>query len=112
MTKQHPTAIKASPENRRKTAEANLAYGEPFRFKPGQSGNPGGRPRSARLSEAYRAKLESDVPGDAMGRTFAEAIADVLAQRAMKGDIRAAEELATGRKEGPHRIPLLRQKKG
>jgi len=78
---------KASPENRRKTGEANLAHGEPFRFKPGQSGNPGGRPRSARLSEAYRAKLESDVPGDSRGRTYVEAIADALARRALKGDL-------------------------
>jgi hypothetical protein len=34
------------------------------------------------------------VPGDPRGRTFAEAIADKLAQQALKGDIRAAEELA------------------
>jgi len=85
---------KASPEYRRKTAEANLARGEAFRWKPGQSGNPGGRPRTAKLSEACRAKLASVVPGDAPGRTFAEAIADELARRALKGDIRAAQELA------------------
>jgi len=79
----------ASPENRRKTGEANLARGEAFRFKPGQSGNPGGRPRTGKFSEACRAKLASVVPGDAAGRTFAEAIADRLAQRALKGDIRS-----------------------
>jgi hypothetical protein len=84
----------SSPENRRKTGEANLGRGVAFRWKPGQSGNPGGRPRTVRLSEAYRAKLASPVPGDPLGRTVAEAIADKLAQQALKGDIRAAEELA------------------
>jgi hypothetical protein len=83
-----------SPENRRKTGEANLERGAAFRWKPGQSENPGGRPRTAKLSEACRAKLASIVPGDPQGRTFAEAIADEWGQRALKGDIRAAVELA------------------
>ena len=74
---------KSSPEDRRKTAEANLARGEAFRFKPGQSGNPGGRPRTAKLSEACRAKLGALVPGDAQGRTYAKVTADTLAKRAL-----------------------------
>jgi hypothetical protein len=85
---------KPSPENRRKTAEANLARGQTFRFKPGQSGNPGGRPRTAKLSEACRAKLASPIPGDTESRSYAEAIADKLAQLASRRDIRAAQELA------------------
>jgi Family of unknown function (DUF5681) len=100
MTQEHARKKnKPSPENRRETAEANLARGAAHRFKPGQSGNPGGRPRTAKLSEACRAKLASPVPGDAKGRTYAEAITDMLAQRALKGDIRAVEELAN-RAEG------------
>ena len=83
-----------SPENRRRTAEANLAHGAAHRFKPGQSGNPGGRPRTAKLSEACRAKLASPIPGDPENRSYAEAIADKLALQALKGDIRAAQELA------------------
>jgi len=82
------------PENSRKTGEANLARGEAHRWKPGRSGNPGGRPRTAKLSEACRAKLASPIPGDPESRSFAEAIADKLAQQALKGDIRAAQELA------------------
>src|SRR5262249_6835801 len=73
---------------------ANLAHGVAHRFKPGQSGNPGGRPRTAKLSEACRAKLASAIPGDPESRSYAEAIADKLAQLALKGDIRAAQELA------------------
>jgi hypothetical protein len=34
------------------------------------------------------------MPGDPENRSFAEAIADKLAQQALKGDIRAAQELA------------------
>jgi len=99
MEDQLKKQLKASPENRRQTAGANLARGEAHRWKPGQSGNPGGRPRTAKLSEACRAKLASTIPGDSTGRTYAKAIADELARRALKGDIRAAEELAN-RAEG------------
>lgn len=67
---------------------------EATRFKPGQSGNPGGRPRTAPLSRAYRELLAQPVPDDPEGRTYAEVIAQVLARKALKGDIRAAQELA------------------
>ncbi len=85
---------KPSPENRRKAAEANLARGTVFQWKPGQSGNPGGRPKTAPLSNACRELLASPLAGDPQGRTYAEAIAETLAQKALAGDIRAAQELA------------------
>jgi hypothetical protein len=91
---------KSSPENRGKTGAKKLnggadpAVGEATQFKVGESGNPGGRPRTAKLSEACRAKLASLIPGDLEGRTYAEGIADKLVQLALKGDIRAAQELA------------------
>jgi hypothetical protein len=46
------------------TAEnsAKTAIGRPF--KKGESGNPGGRPRTAELSKAIRAYLESSLPGN------------------------------------------------
>jgi hypothetical protein len=100
---------KPSPENRRKTAEANLARGQAFRFKPGQSGNPGGRPRTAKLSEACRAKLASPIPGDPESRSYAEAIADKLALQALKGDIRAAQELADRAEGRPSQAPPAEQ---
>jgi hypothetical protein len=40
-------------------------------FKPGQSGNPKGRPKSITLSEAYRRELAKPDPADEHGRTFA-----------------------------------------
>ena len=88
---------KSSPQNRQNNRRGKSQLHPamiPCQFKPGQSGNPGGRPRTAKLSEACRDKLASIVPGDARDRTYAEAIADELARRALKGDIRATAELA------------------
>ena len=83
------------PENRRKTGGVNLVAGsEATRWKPGQSGNPGGRPKMSRLSQACRDVLSQPFPGDAEGRTYAEKIARVLAEKAAAGDIRAAQEIA------------------
>ena len=67
--------------------------GKATQFKKGQSGNPGGRPKLAVFSQAARAMLGKLVPGDPEGRTYAEAIAQVLADKALSGDIRAAREL-------------------
>ena len=68
----------------------------------GVSGNPGGRPKLAPLSHACRELLVAPVPDDPEGRTYAEAIAKKLAQKALAGDIRAAQELAD-RAEGKAR---------
>lgn len=67
--------------------------GKVTQFKKGQSGNPGGRPKVAVFAQAARAVLGKLVPGDPEGRTYAEAIAQVLADKALSGDIRAAREL-------------------
>jgi|SRR5215467_5695148 len=63
-------------------------------FKKGQSGNPGGRPKSKLLSEAYRSKLAELVPGDHKGRTYAELICDKMIELAAKGKVQAASEIA------------------
>ena len=78
------------PENRRKTG---VPCGEATRWKPGQSGNPGGRPKRTPLSDACREVLALPVPGDSEGRTYAQKIAAMLANKAGEGDIRAAQEL-------------------
>jgi Family of unknown function (DUF5681) len=91
------------PENRQKTGDAALVVaGEPTRWKSGQSGNPGGRPKAAPLSHACRELLAQPVPEDPKGRTYAEAIAQTLGEKALAGDIRAAQELAD-RAEGKAR---------
>jgi Family of unknown function (DUF5681) len=79
------------PENRQETG---VAGGEATRWKPGQSGNPGGRPKTAPLSRACRELLTQPVPNDPEGRTYAGAIAQTLAEKALAGDIRAAQEIA------------------
>ena len=63
-------------------------------WKPGQSGNPGGRPKMAPLAHACRELLAKPVPSDPKGRTYADVIAQMLADKALAGDIRAAQELA------------------
>lgn len=63
-------------------------------FQPGQSGNPGGRPKKTVLSDAYRAQLEKPYPRDRQGRTYAEVIAERLAnEAAKKGSVYAASEI-------------------
>jgi hypothetical protein len=83
----------SAPENRRKTGK-QVPGSEATRFPPGRSGNPGGRPKTAPLSQACRELLAASVPRDPMRRTYAEAIAQTLAEKALAGDIRAAAELA------------------
>jgi hypothetical protein len=60
----------------------------------GISGNLSGRPKSKRLSEAHKHRLEQLVPGDAEGRTWAELIAEAQIRTAAHGNVQAARELA------------------
>ena len=64
------------------------------RWKPGQSGNPAGRPKSITLSEALRIELAKVLPNDTHERTFAELIAQQLVKAAATGNILAAKEIA------------------
>jgi hypothetical protein len=66
----------------------------PTAFKPGQSGNPAGRPKSITLSEALRLELAKVLPNDTNERTFAEVIAQSLVRAAVTGNILAAKEIA------------------
>ena len=62
----------------------------PYKFKPGQSGNPNGRPK--KIPELD--KLLAEVLGEEKdGITAAEAILKRLRQQAAAGNIRAAEVL-------------------
>jgi hypothetical protein len=58
-------------------------------FKPGQSGNPNGRPK--KLPELDQ--LMADVLGEENGEVWAEKILKALRRKAAAGDIRAAEVL-------------------
>ncbi|MDP3400103.1 MAG: DUF5681 domain-containing protein [Brevundimonas sp.] len=74
--------------------ENEVGYGKPpkaSRFKPGQSGNPKGRPKKVsagladHLREAVNQKLEVKVGGVRKTMTFQEAIATKLANEALTG---------------------------
>lgn len=60
-------------------------------FQPGQSGNPGGRPKYASLSKACRDELDKINPAN--GLTGAEEVALALVKQAKAGNIWAIREL-------------------
>ena len=63
-------------------------------FKPGQSGNPKGRPKSITLSEAYRKMLAQVDESDPQRRTRAEVLAEEMYLKAKMGDVAALREIA------------------
>jgi hypothetical protein len=88
------------------------SVGKATQFKPGVSGNPGGRPQTKPLTDAYRALLTAPVPerlrtirrgGKEIllpeGATFAERIAYGQFLAAAEGNTAAAAEI-TDRLEG------------
>jgi hypothetical protein len=83
-----------SPENRRITGEGAVPNGFAHRWKPGQSGNPGGRPKSGALARACREVMAEVVPGDRKGRTGARAIAERMFEFALKGHLGAIKDMA------------------
>jgi len=67
------------------------------RWRKGQSGNAGGRPKSRLLSEALRDRLAEVKAGDPAGRTYAEIVAANLIEIACSegpGAVHAAGEIA------------------
>lgn len=79
--------------------ERRLANLKPF--KPGQSGNPKGRPKSVTLSEALRRELAKEDPENTE-QSYAEKIAQMLVSQAAEGNVNAAKEIAD-RTEGKPR---------
>jgi hypothetical protein len=78
----------------------------PFRWKPGQSGNPNGRPKKEPITERYRQALEIKLPdeiritlGMRKGSTVGDALARKMVIKAINGSIDAAREI-TDRVEG------------
>lgn len=59
-------------------------------FKPGQSGNPNGRPKSKPFKAALQKAL--DAAGD--DKDMLKLVADALVGKAMMGDVPAIKELA------------------
>jgi hypothetical protein len=74
-----------------KSARAQFLEKYQKRFQPGQSGNPGGRPKLKLLSQAAREALSEINPET--GLTGAEEIVVAMMKEAKKGNIWAAKEL-------------------
>jgi hypothetical protein len=70
-------------------SEDKKVIGRPF--KPGQSGNPSGRPKSRPFKEAIDAAIKKAGGGDD-GKDFLEVIARALLEKAASGDVPAIKE--------------------
>jgi len=99
MTNSQKTDVK-------QTAKGKFAPGNKIgkQFAPGTSGNPAGRPRLTKLSEALREQLSEEMP-NAPERTVAEEIAQALIREAKSGNIAAIKEVFD-RAEGKSPINL------
>jgi len=98
---------KSTPANRREAGKRpNIAeIGLAFRFKPGQSGNPSGKPRDV-VACVMRGMLPDPCPygkdNKAAERSWAEAIALAIFRKALRGDVSAFVAIAD-RTEGKPR---------
>jgi hypothetical protein len=69
---------------------------KPWLFKPGQSGNPGGRPKGQSLAALIREFLEQDEIGDKKlsgGKRVKDLLVEALFKQALKGDHRHLQEI-------------------
>ena len=71
----------------------------PFRWQPGQSGNPSGRPRSRSLTVLLREVLEAtEINGVLLkpeGMTVGRALVESIVGHAINGDATLAKEILT-----------------
>jgi hypothetical protein len=81
--------------NGKQTAKGKFAPGNKIgkQFPKGVSGNPNGRPKLTRLTDALRQQLTEIAPG-ATEKTVAEQIARALIKEALRGNVQAAKEIA------------------
>lgn len=96
--------LNSNPEKKPRGNVAIADAGSATRFKPGQSGNPSGRPPRTPYADAHR--IVADLPvaelGNSRGDSVAIRTAKAVAREAMKGKIPAAVE-AANRTEGKPR---------
>jgi hypothetical protein len=80
--------------NAKQTQKNKFPHGNKVgnRFEKGQSGNPSGRPKLTRLTEALREQIAAINP-NAPEQTIAEQIAQTLIKLAIAGDVQAIREI-------------------
>jgi len=67
---------------------------KPYHFKPGQSGNPKGRPpKELTLTPKLLERINDVCPSDSQGRTWGEVIIETTLTHAAKGNAAALREL-------------------
>jgi hypothetical protein len=89
------------PDNSGKNKRRKEDPLRPYMWKPGQCGNPGGRPRKQPITERYLEALEVKLPdeiriklGLPKGATMGDALARRLTIKAISGSVDAAREIA------------------
>ena len=107
--------MKIASEQAKKTGfrGPDPSVGKATQFKPGISGNAGGRPRTRLISAAYRAILETENPDKFTPATGAERVALAQYKRAVRGGVRHAKEIADRTEGRPsQRIELAGEDEG
>ena len=83
------------PQNRQRNRgkHAFPESAKKHQFKPGQSGNPGGRPRRGKFADVLESMAEELVPDDPKRRTWKRFLADQIFLQAAKGNVQAFAEI-------------------
>ncbi len=87
--------VKELKTDGKQTAKGKFSPGNKIgkQFPPGVSGNPSGRPKLTKLTEALREQL-AEINPDAPEETVAEQIARALISEAKTGNVQAVREIA------------------
>ena len=75
-------------KNSAKRGPGNPDKIKPYQFQPGQSGNPGGRPKKKPITDAYAALLSNPAKADELAKAMFD--------QAVAGNVQAARELREG----------------
>jgi hypothetical protein len=87
-------SVKLKKRPRGRSFEKGNGFGAAHRYKPGESGNPGGRTKCAEISAALRAKLKSEFSLPRAGRTYAEKLVDEWVEQGLGGNTAAIAAIA------------------